>query len=131
MECVGSPAGVEAQPGRSHEAQFGIGNLPALLFMPGDSMMRLLARLLLVACSVLAAAEASSAQTEERVALVIGNSAYQHTLPLANPRRDAEALADLLRESGFAVTLKTDLDHKAMLDAVRRFGRKAETADVA
>jgi uncharacterized caspase-like protein len=32
--------------------------------------------------------------TEKRVALVIGNAAYQNTQPLANPRNDASDLAD-------------------------------------
>ena len=35
----------------------------------------------------------SIAQAEKRVALVIGNSAYQHTPNLANPRNDATDMA--------------------------------------
>ena len=35
-------------------------------------------------------------QAERRVALVIGNSAYQHTASLANPKNDAEAVAGVL-----------------------------------
>jgi len=34
-------------------------------------------------------AGATSAQAEKRVALVIGNSAYQHTSKLTNPKNDA------------------------------------------
>ena len=33
------------------------------------------------------------AAAEKRVALVIGNSAYQHTAPLPNPKNDAVAMA--------------------------------------
>ena len=40
------------------------------------------------ACAVL------EAHAEKRVALVIGNAAYQNTQPLANPRNDASDLAD-------------------------------------
>jgi hypothetical protein len=40
---------------------------------------------------------------EERVALVIGNSNYQHAGRLGNAAGDAEALAALLKASGFDV----------------------------
>jgi hypothetical protein len=63
---------------------------------------------------------------------VIGNSAYQHTRALPNPRNDAEAIARLLGDNGFAkVALKLDLDYRAMRDAVRRFTDAALAADVA
>jgi formylglycine-generating enzyme required for sulfatase activity len=66
------------------------------------------------------------------VALVIGNSAYQHTRALPNPRNDAEAIAKLLRDNAFAeVTLKSDLDYRGMREAVRLFGDTARAADVA
>ena len=35
----------------------------------------------------------TAANAERRVALVLGNSQYQHAPPLANPVRDAEAMA--------------------------------------
>lgn len=37
----------------------------------------------------------ADAQAEKRVALVIGNSAYQHAARLANPSNDATAVAKL------------------------------------
>ena len=45
----------------------------------------------------------SPASAERRVALVIGNSAYQHTSPLDNPRNDANLMAETLRGLGFAL----------------------------
>jgi hypothetical protein len=72
------------------------------------------------------------AHAEKRVALVIGNSAYQHTRALPNPRNDAEAIAKLLRDNGFAdVTLKSDLDYRAMREAMRVFAGTAHGADIA
>jgi uncharacterized caspase-like protein len=87
-------------------------------------------RLLIVCCSM-AITQAAPGQTETHVALVIGNSAYQHTRALLNPRNDAEAVAKLLGEKGFAVTFNTDLDYRAMRNAVRAFGQVAREADVA
>ncbi|MBS0528282.1 MAG: caspase family protein, partial [Proteobacteria bacterium] len=39
----------------------------------------------------------------KRVALVIGNSAYQNVAPLPNPVRDAGAIADMFKKVGFDV----------------------------
>lgn len=75
---------------------------------------------------------AGPAAADKRVALVIGNSAYLNTRALPNPRNDAEAIAKLLGANGFAdVTLKADLDYRAMREAVRRLADQASTADVA
>ena len=53
---------------------------------------------LLLVCVLTCAAQAA----ERRVALVIGNSVYEHADPLANPVLDAQAIASKLREIGFA-----------------------------
>jgi tetratricopeptide (TPR) repeat protein len=67
---------------------------------------------------------------ERRVALVIGNSAYQNVAQLANPGRDATAIAATLREIGFDVVVaKTDLDRTAFVNAMRTFGNEAAKAD--
>jgi len=89
-------------------------------------------RLMAVTWCALAGLQGSPAQAEKRVALVIGNSAYQHTRVLPNPRNDAEAIAKLLRANGFVdVTLKNDLDYRAMREAMRLFGEAARGADIA
>ena len=59
----------------------------------------------------------------QRVALVIGNSAYKEG-PLANPVNDARAIAKALQESGFDVTTLENADKAAMGTALRAFGAK-------
>ena len=72
----------------------------------------------LIACLVLVTAGHAA---ERRVALVIGNSAYKQA-PLANPGNDARAMAQVLRESGFAVTELRNLNQAGMRRAIREFG---------
>jgi hypothetical protein len=72
-----------------------------------------------------------SAWAEKRIALVIGNSSYQHVPRLLNPRNDAEDVAASLRRSGFEVTLSLDLDKSGMDQATIDFSRAARTADIA
>ena len=67
----------------------------------------------------------------ERVALVIGNAAYEHVPPLANPRNDAEDMTALLTRLGFAVTEGLDLTDTTMEDRIRAFARRAKVAEVA
>lgn len=76
--------------------------------------------------------QALAAPTERRVALVIGNGNYRAPglTPLANPARDARAMAALFREIGFQhVAIHIDLDQAGMLRALRDFEREAEQAD--
>lgn len=73
----------------------------------------------------------SGLSAQERVALVIGNSAYVHIAPLANPRNDAEDMTKRLGELGFTVMGGWDLDRTALVGELIKFGRAAEKADVA
>ena len=73
---------------------------------------------------------ADDATAAERVALVVGNGAYQHTPSLANPTHDAEDVAKRLREVGFDVIVGTDLSRKALYDKVKGFGDASDRADV-
>ena len=52
---------------------------------------------------------AGFALAKNRLALVIGNDAYQHIDALQKARADAKSYADLLREKGFSVTARYDL----------------------
>ncbi len=61
-----------------------------------------------------------AASPEKRVALVIGNSAYQNTPPLANPRNDATEMGKVLKRIGFDVDV--DATKPQMDQALRRFG---------
>jgi uncharacterized caspase-like protein len=69
--------------------------------------------------------------SETRIALVIGNGAYQNVPRLPNPPNDAKAVAAALRRAGFDTIIATDLDEHGMEDAAIRFSRAARTADVA
>jgi uncharacterized caspase-like protein len=72
-----------------------------------------------------------SAQAEKRVALVIGNSAYQNTAPLRNPRSDAEDMTAALKRLGFEVIAGYDLDDRGMSQKVRDFARSLDGAETA
>jgi uncharacterized caspase-like protein len=61
---------------------------------------------------------------ERRVALVIGNAAYQHTAPLTNPINDAQDMARVLKELQFQVILKTNATLDTMADAIFTFGEQ-------
>jgi uncharacterized caspase-like protein len=90
------------------------------------------ARLLLtVALSAAAWTSAFAAAPERRVALVIGNSAYEHAATLRNPRNDANEMADSLRRLGFKVLLGVDLDQQDFARTIDQFGRMLDDADVA
>ena len=71
----------------------------------------------------------SSANTEKRVALVIGNSRYE-TAPLRNPVNDANLVAATLREIGFDVIARTDASLREMQLAIREFSRKIQNGSV-
>ena len=73
----------------------------------------------------------SAAHAERRVALVIGNSAYQHTGLLANPKNDAADVTAALKRHGFEVTEGYDLDKAAMDRIIRRFADQMRGAPVA
>jgi uncharacterized caspase-like protein len=70
------------------------------------------------------------AAAEKRVALVIGNSAYQHTAPLRNPSNDATDFAGKLRDLGFDVIDGTDLNKRDMEQRIRAFADKLIGSDV-
>ncbi|MDT4897384.1 MAG: hypothetical protein QOH25_2461 [Acidobacteriota bacterium] len=71
----------------------------------------------------------SSAGSEKRVALVIGNSHYE-SAPLRNPVNDANLVAATLRELGFDVIARTDVSLREMQLAVREFSRKIQNGSV-
>ena len=94
--------------------------------------MSRLAQAVFVVLAVLCVILAGPATAEIRVALVIGNSSYLSPNALANPARDARAVAEALRQARFNdVTLAVNLDNRAFQNALKSFARKAEGADVA
>lgn len=81
--------------------------------------------------SILGSSLAAYAATGNgKVALVIGNGAYENAPDLPNPPNDARAMASLLRSMGFVVVEGIDLNKSAMGDLVDEFTEKAYDADV-
>ncbi|MGF1626217.1 MAG: caspase family protein [Alphaproteobacteria bacterium] len=56
-----------------------------------------------------------------RVALVIGNSAYEQVAVLNNPRNDAAAISNALRALDFTVIERLDVGREGVFDALREF----------
>ncbi len=89
--------------------------------------------MLLALCVLLSlGALPGQAFADKRVALVIGNSAYQSVPKLANPANDAGAIAGLLRAAKFdVVESRRDLTITEMRRTFRDFSDKARDADMA
>jgi TPR repeat protein len=69
--------------------------------------------------------------SESRVALVVGNSNYQHAPRLATPANDAEDVAAALGGLGFDVLLRRDTNAADMRQAFSEFSSKSTKADIA
>ena len=71
------------------------------------------------------------ARAAQRVALVIGNAAYdQEVAALKNPVRDAAAVAAALRRLGFEVISGSDVDEAAFYDRIVDFDAAARDAAI-
>jgi len=73
-----------------------------------------------------AAAQQSAAQ-EKRIALVVGNGAYDN-VPLATAANDAGLIAQTLQAAGFDVIGARDLDADSLRKSFREFLQKAEAS---
>jgi len=83
-----------------------------------------LAALLLLMCQ--------PAWADKRVALVLGNSAYQKVARLPNPVNDADRIATTLKQAGFdIVDSRHDLPAAETKRALRDFADRARDADIA
>ena len=67
--------------------------------------------------------ENSTASTK-RLALVIGNAAYENAPPLKNPANDAVDIAGVLSKLGFSVEHGVNLTQRQMKAMIREFGQK-------
>jgi uncharacterized caspase-like protein len=74
-------------------------------------------------------ASLASSADARRLALVIGNDSYQNVQQLKNARSDAKAIAAELKIVGFDVTLKQDLNQRAMKSALRDFKALVQGGD--
>jgi uncharacterized caspase-like protein len=94
---------------------------------PGSSKLRqffLAAALLLLVCQ--------PAFAEKRVALVLGNSAYQNVARLPNPVNDGTVIAATLKNAGFdVVEERHDLPAAETRRTLRDFADRARDADIA
>jgi len=72
---------------------------------------------------------AASGRSERRAALVIGNSNYASGI-LRNPINDARAMAKVLGDLSFDVTLRENLDQKQMKREIQSFGEKLQEGGV-
>ena len=97
-----------------------------------ESGLAALRRLLVFGAALAAMASlAVDARAERRVALVIGNSAYNSAAALRNPRNDAGDMAETLKKFGFEVTLGLGLDQGQFAGTIEKFARTLDGADVA
>ncbi|WP_291862790.1 caspase family protein [Bradyrhizobium sp.] len=84
----------------------------------------LLAAALLLVCQ--------PAWAEKRVALVLGNGAYQNVAPLPNPVNDGATVAATLKAAGFdVVDSRRDLPAAETRRALRDFADRSRDADIA
>ena len=101
-------------------------NLPGFPRLRFGSGLRLfgLAAGVLLACQ--------PAHAEKRVALVLGNSAYQNVAPLPNPVNDGAVIANTLKVAGFdVVDSRHDLTATETRRVLRDFADRARDADIA
>lgn len=85
---------------------------------------------LLLLCSLAFPMHSHAQETHSRIALVIGNSAYQSVPNLRNPSNDASDIAVALEDLGFDVSLHLDVDDVQMRGAIRDFAKKSVSADL-
>lgn len=71
------------------------------------------------------------AQAERRVALIIGNGAYENVGPLRNPVNDARAMAQTLSSMGFTVLLRENRNEDQVKQDIREWGRQLDENSVA
>ena len=93
--------------------RLGVGVMAILLLVPGQ-----------VAVPIAVSAP-------EKIALVIGNSAYAHIGRLPNPASDAADMEAALGRLGFEVASATDVDLAGLNEALRAFARRSAGVDVA
>jgi uncharacterized caspase-like protein len=72
-----------------------------------------------------------AAEAPKRIALVIGNSAYQNVSSLTNPVNDAIDIAEKLKSLQFEVLLATDADHAKMTAVLQEFKNRVTREHVA
>ncbi len=85
----------------------------------------------LLAAFCVSALQPCAANAENRVALVVGNTAYSNAPRLANPTNDAHDMTAALKAAGFDVIEAIDASKSKFDSAMRGFAEKLGSADVA
>ncbi len=98
-------------------------------FMGGWRFFAMAALLVVLLFSMPARAEEQTAL--RGIALVIGQSDYEHISKLPNPENDARAVEELLSELGFETDVASDRDARRLKRDLEGFVEDAEDADVA
>jgi uncharacterized caspase-like protein len=106
---------------------------------PGRAAVAPARAVMLILCAISAlaapvagkAAGPGAASPDRRVALVIGNGAYENATRLPNPAKDADLVSHALKSIGFEVVEVTDASQVQFLEALRTFARRADGADIA
>jgi uncharacterized caspase-like protein len=99
-------------------------------FVIGHAARRIIAAFAVAAAATLLGS-AWPAHAQTKVALVIGNGAYQNVPALPNPPHDAADIAAAFERLGFSVQLIKDANYDAMRRALLQFSSKAREADMA
>ena len=82
-----------------------------------------------LALSLLAFSGQAQEHTGKRLALVIGNDAYQHISRLNNARNDARLMTATLKKAGFDVTQVNDLARTVMWTTIDTFKGRIQKGD--
>ena len=88
-------------------------------------------RVLFLAFALALSLAAAPVAAQGRVALVVGNGAYQAVPSLTNPRNDAEDISQALAQLGFQVFSATDVTLSGKEDLLESFAEAAEGAEAA
>ena len=78
-----------------------------------------------LAIAVLVVTSHPTVAAGKRVALIIGNSEYEHTSSLPNPANDAQLIATVLKEHGFEIFQHINADLKKMKRAIADVASRA------
>jgi hypothetical protein len=82
-------------------------------------------------CLAVLGLSSTAAWAEKKVALIIGNSAYESVGKLPNPANDATAVAKMFQDAGFEVIGRRDLGNVEFRRTIREFTFKSRGADIA
>jgi len=94
-------------------------HMPKLGFDTGRSHLLAAASVLTICASGLSAQSPSAASANSKVAIVIGNQDYTSVGDLTNARKDAEDIADMLRDFDFQVFDGYDLTKREFEELIR------------